>query len=170
MDAIMLGNPTAEIPGLIEALMDPDPEVRKEARVSLIIYGKLAVCPLIAALSWPNSELRLSIVEVLSKIHKPEALPALVEVLQDKNCEVRRAAAENLIGFRQHAIRPLVKALAEDAHSVWLREGAHKVLVALKELGYLNEPVEMVLDALRSDFPETAMSPAARTALEMMCQ
>jgi HEAT repeat protein len=166
----MLANPTAEIPGLIEALMDPDTEVRKEARVSLIIYGRLAVCPLIAALSWPNTELRLIIVEVLSKIHNPEAVPALVEVLQNKNSELRYAAAENLIGFRQHAVRPLVKALAEDAHSVWLREGAHKVLLALEELGYLNEPAEMVLDALRIDSPETAVSPAARTALEMMCQ
>ena len=166
----MLGNPKVEITGLIEALTDTDPEVRKDARVSLIIYGKLAVCPLIAAMGWPNNELRLIIVELLSKIHNPTAVPALVEVLDDNNCELRRAAAENLIGFRQHAVKPLLTALAEDAHSVWMREGAHKVLLALLELGYLNEPGQMVLDALRSDFPETAVSPAARIALEMMCQ
>jgi HEAT repeat protein len=170
MDAILLGDPTVEIPGLIESLIDPDPEVRKDARVSLIMYGKLAVCPLIAALSWPDNGLRLNIIEVLSKIHNPEAIPALVQVLQDKNCEIRRAAAENLIGFRQHSIRPLIKALADDAQSVWLREGAHKVLLALQELGCLNEPAQLVLDALHSDIPETMVSPAARRALEMMCQ
>lgn len=170
MDAIMLDNPTVETPGLIEAMMDPDPDVRKDARVSLIMYGKLAICPLIAALSWPDNELRLNIIEVLSKIHNPEAIPALVELLRDKNCEIRHAAAENLIGFRQHSIRPLIKELAEDAQSVWLREGAHKVLLALKELGYLSEPAELVLDALHSDIPETIVSPAARRALEMMCQ
>ena len=40
MDAIMLGNPKVEITGLIEALTDTDPEVRKDARVSLIIYAR----------------------------------------------------------------------------------------------------------------------------------
>ena len=169
MDAILLGNPTAEIPGLIEALLDQDLEVRKDARVSLVMYGKVAVCPLIAALSWPNSELRLIIVEILNKIHNPVAIPALVGVLQDNNCELRRSAAENLIGFRQHTVKPLISALSQDANSVWLREGAHKVLLALKELGCLNDAGQLVLDALRSDFPEMAVSPAARTALEMMC-
>ncbi|MDR3577839.1 MAG: HEAT repeat domain-containing protein [Anaerolineaceae bacterium] len=170
MDAIMLGNPKVEVPGLIEALLDSDPEVRQDARVSLIMYGKVAVCPLIAALNWPNSDLRLMIVEILGKIHNPSAVPALVEVLQDKNCDLRHAAAENLIAFRQHSVRPLLNALAEDAQSVWLREGAHKVLLALKELDFLDEGGQLVLDALRSDLPETAASPAARTALEMMCQ
>src|SRR5271169_6530471 len=103
MNTIMLENPKVEISGLIDSLIDADPEVRKDARVSLIIYGKLAICPLMDALSRPNSELRLIIVEILSKIHNPAAVPTLVKVLKDQNCELRRTAAEALIGFRMHS-------------------------------------------------------------------
>ncbi len=87
------------IPPLVEALKDPDTEVRQSAAGALAGMGSHAVQPLIDMLKEKEKdkdpELRANLAYVLGMMGGAgqDALPALAKLLKDDNREVRRRAA-----------------------------------------------------------------------------
>lgn len=77
---------------LIDALNDPDPEVRQNIALSLAKFGSAAVDPLTAALKDSSAERRSGAAYALALIGPPAkaALPALLDALGDKETDVRR--------------------------------------------------------------------------------
>lgn len=80
---------------LIEALKDPDPEVRQNLAAALAKIGTASVEPLIRALRDGTAERRAGAAYALALIGTParSALPALLGALGDKELEVRRQAS-----------------------------------------------------------------------------
>jgi hypothetical protein len=85
------------VPPLVEALKDPDGEVRQAAAGALLQIGAEAVGPLVEALKDGKKDkaLRANAAYLLGHLGPParEALPALAGALKDDNPEVRRRAA-----------------------------------------------------------------------------
>lgn len=134
---------------LITRLTHEDPEVRFAAADELITIGAESVPPLIETindnsplvfnLSSPyhisvirrdTSGFQKSVIRILGEIGDTKAIPALIELLKDKNNGVCNAAAHALVKFGDGAIEPLLKALKHINKDV--REGA---LWALGEIG-----------------------------------
>ncbi|MBS7250415.1 MAG: HEAT repeat domain-containing protein [Candidatus Freyarchaeota archaeon] len=93
--------------------------------------GKTALNPLIRALEPPSStEYRIRIVKLLGKAGGSEAVPALLELLNDKEAKVRVAVIQTLgsIGGKD-VIKPLINSLSDPHTSV--AEAAVSALVSL---------------------------------------
>ena len=80
---------------LIEAMNDPDYEVRQNLGIALAKIGTPSVEPLIEALKDTSPERRAGAAYALGLIGAPAraALPALLEALKDKEPTVRRQAS-----------------------------------------------------------------------------
>jgi HEAT repeat protein len=153
------------IPELVSALASPDPMVRTKARRALVAAGKPTVPSLIQTLSHRRPHVRWEAAKALCGIADPIAAFALVNVLDDRDADVRWLAAEGLAALGREGLQPLLAALLERAQSRWFCEGAHHVchtLVKRKKLGPILRPL---LVALRASEPEVAVPPAAYAAL-----
>ena len=84
---------------LIAALKDPDADVRANLAQALAKIGPTAVEPLIGALSDALSERRAGAALALGLIgtSAKAALPKLLELLDDKETEVRRHASQAIV-------------------------------------------------------------------------
>lgn len=80
---------------LVDALQDPDPEVRQHLAAALAKIGTPSIEPLIGALKDGAAERRAGAAYALALIGPPAraSLPALLASLDDKEVEVRRQAA-----------------------------------------------------------------------------
>lgn len=145
--------PNYDIPSLIEQLGDLEGFMRVHSRKMLIDIGKPAVPELINTLSNDISQIRWQVIKVLESLREASAIPALIERLKDNNAGVRWAASEALIALHQEAIPVLLKALKGDIESLWLRQGAHRILRVMKEAGRLNQMEVKVLSALEDSNP-----------------
>jgi HEAT repeat protein len=98
---------------LIAALKDADPEVRQNLAMALAKIGPAAVEPLIAALKDPLPERRAGAAAALGRIGAParSALPALLDLLDDKELDVRRQVS--------HAIAVLIPASRPERRAVY---------------------------------------------------
>jgi hypothetical protein len=81
------------IPSLIEALRYEDFEVQTSAAEALGTLGAEGIDELILALKTKDKDVRLGIIEALSVIRDPRAVPSLVHLLTDTSSEVRWEAA-----------------------------------------------------------------------------
>jgi hypothetical protein len=83
------------VPALIEALKDPDAQVRQTAAYTLATIGKDAVPALIEALANQDKELRANAAYILGQFGKQaqDALPVLVKLLKDADPDVRQRAS-----------------------------------------------------------------------------
>jgi HEAT repeat protein len=133
----------AAINSLIAALDSHGGAARHQARIALVEIGGPAVASLIEALTDPNDDVRWEAAKALGQIGDPEAAPALVNALEDENSGVRWLAAEGLIALGREGLVPLLRALEKRSDSGWLRQGAHHVLhdLAGKGLSDLVSPV-----------------------------
>ena len=84
--------------GLIGAFSDAEADVRNEARAVLLAIGRPAVPQLIQALEDPNVQIRRNVVVTLGKLNTlaVEAVPALKQRLQDADPQVRALTAASL--------------------------------------------------------------------------
>jgi HEAT repeat protein len=97
---------------LVAALKDADPEVRQNLAIALAKIGPAAVEPLVAALKDPLPERRAGAAAALGQIGAPArpALPALLDLLDDKELDVRRQVS--------HAIARLIPSSRPERRAV----------------------------------------------------
>lgn len=97
---------------LVAALGDADPEVRQNLAIALAKIGPAAVEPLVAALKDPLPERRAGAAAALGQIGAPArpALPALLDLLADKELDVRRHVS--------HAIAQLIPSSRPERRAV----------------------------------------------------
>ena len=139
----------------------------KETRKALVQIGEPAVAPLLDALRAPEEQVRWEAVKTLAEIRSPSAANGLVDALTDPDGGVRWLAAEGLVYVGPTSLDPLLYALLQYSHSVWLREGAHHAIRALNQ-GQLAPVLTPVIRALEGVLPAiSVLTPAAR-ALETL--
>jgi HEAT repeat protein len=126
-----LANKGADV--LIKRLHDRNGQVRQQARWALVHHGSASVPALVDALGEPDRNVRWEAAKALGEIADPSGAKALVAALDDERFGVRWLAAEGLIRMGDAALPPLMARLAQSANSVWLRGGAHHVLRGLNE-------------------------------------
>jgi hypothetical protein len=121
-----------DIAGLVKALRYNDIEVQTRIATILGSFGAEATDELLVALKKKDKNIRLGVIEALTLIKDPRAVPALITTLKDESSEVRWEAAIALgeIGDVQ-AIEPLVHALKD--HDKYVRYGA---AFALSKVGW----------------------------------
>ena len=156
------------IHNLTDMLSNRDAKGHRRARQALIHMDGAAVPALIPLLSDYDAHTRWEAAKALGEIHDPRSAPALVGALEDEDIGVRWTAMEALIAMQRNSLRPLLQALTQRFHSVWLREGAHHILHALKAEGRLTKSELKVFDALEGLEAEMAVPWAAEKALEEM--
>jgi HEAT repeat protein len=135
------------------------------ARRSLVSMGHKAVPALSEALKSSQHWVRWEAAKALSQIGDPESTNTLVRSLTDKEFDVRWIAAEGLIFIGEKAVVPLLKALATNPKSTWLREGAHHVLHDMDK-GEWTEALLPVMSALEDGVPVLTVPLAAEKALD----
>jgi len=118
------------IPDLIQALRYDDFEVQTSAAQALGTLGAEGTDKLIHALKTKDKDVRLGIIEALSVIRDPRAVPSLVHLLTDKSSEVRWVAAIALGEINDpEANAPLRNALRDS--DKYVRYGAATALLML---------------------------------------
>ena len=118
------------IPALIQALRFDDFEVQTSAAQALGTLGAEGIDKLIHALKTKDKDIRLGIIEALSVIRDPRAVPSLVHLLTDKSSEVRWVAAIALGEINDpEATAPLRNALRDS--DKYVRYGAATALLML---------------------------------------
>jgi HEAT repeat protein len=145
---------------LVSDLAHPNRQVSQAAQLALVSMGSEAVEPLLDQLPHADVKQSYEIINVLSKIRDPRAVPTVSEYLFADHSAVRLAAAEclGMIGNRQATI-PLLKALQESAHSgvqLWI----------VQALGRLAD--SRSVDALLSVMQTTDSSAVRYTAIEAL--
>jgi HEAT repeat protein len=158
----------ATINSLIAELADQDGTARQRARLALVEIGKSAMAPLMEALTDPNDDVRWEAAKALGQIGDPKVAPALVSALEDENSGVRWLAAEGLIALGREGLAPLLQALEKRPDSGWLRQGAHHVLhdLAGKGLSDLVSPMLTALEDVEPTVEVPWAAKAALDALK----
>ncbi len=158
-----------DIRNYVNLFESSDDKVRRKARKSLVEIGKPAVSSLMEVLQ--NSKVykaRWEAAKALGAIGDPEAIPSLVNALQDTESDVVWLAAEALKKFRKAAWPELLHALNKSgAESVTLRNAAHHVFRNQREKG-LNDLLEALRKSLESGaVPESAPMAASNLLAKM---
>jgi len=119
-----------DIAGLVKALRYDDIEVQTRVSAVLGSFGAEAIDELLAALKKKDKNIRLGIIEALTRIKDPRTVPALIDTLSDPSTEVRWEAAIALgeTGDGQ-AVGPLINALKD--HDKYVRYGAASALMKI---------------------------------------
>jgi HEAT repeat protein len=133
---------------LIHQLSSKEARVRQYARISMVSNIKSAMPYLIEALQNPDRQVRWEAAKTLSALRDSAAVDALVKSLEDTVFDIRWLAAKGLINLRSKALVPLLQALIERPDSTWLRQGAHHVLHEVDTGGHreIIEPVLEALE------------------------
>jgi len=102
-----------DVEELIRALIHPDVKVRVVARFDAIqalgaLGDRRAWSPLITCLQDPRPVIRQIVLEALIRIDAQEAVPFLIEALQDSDREVGKAAARHLVALYHEGRLPEV--------------------------------------------------------------
>lgn len=123
----------AVIRALLEAVRDPDLEVRRAAIRSLGRYEDPSTAPAFReALRDPDPEIRTIAIEALAEFKDRSSVGAIAAALRDENVEVRRAAADALDDLPAASARTeLIAALRDPDAEV--RERAISALAHLKD-------------------------------------
>lgn len=106
----------ADVPVLLEALLDVDDDDREEAIKALGEIPENALRALLAALQDPDPDLRAVAAEVLGYMANPAAINPLLERLQDENPKVREAVAGALGDIREAIAVPGLLVALHDPH------------------------------------------------------
>lgn len=154
-----------EIQFYIRLLDSGNPYLDEWSRQNLIQLGPAAVPSLLTALENYKARKRFLICEILGRIRDPEAVPALIDHLEDSeaNPSVASAAARALgqLGDRR-AIEPLKKVL--DTSDVELQYNAIEALGNLRAKDTVDALLQKV-DSDRTTFYQMRVSNAAISAL-----
>ncbi|MEJ5185587.1 MAG: HEAT repeat domain-containing protein, partial [Candidatus Geothermincolales bacterium] len=138
------------LPSLVDALKDPDPQIRAKAAWCLGVMGsERAVEPLLEALGDASRDVRLSVAGALKKIGHPAVEP-LIRALREGDEELRKEAARVLGDLGdERAVRPLVEALTDRDEKVRGRVVASLVKLGEPAVAMLQEAARSVSDEMR---------------------
>ncbi|MCB2154481.1 HEAT repeat domain-containing protein [bacterium] len=151
-------NTQTNLEGLMEQLGQKDGLKREHARYALIALGSAAVPCLVNGLENSHSDrLRWEAAKALGSIGDADAIPALVEALEDDDADVQWVAADALVRFGKDAWPALLRKLSrEGAESLAFERGVHHIFRNQHEKPYadLLEALTHALDpGLVSDDP-----------------
>ncbi|NQU11028.1 HEAT repeat domain-containing protein [bacterium] len=141
-----------QVPAVIEALDDPDPDVRRTAAVALsVLRPASAVNDLSSRADDDNPHVRAATARAMGELGDRAAVPKLVGLLRDENGYVRGAAAQALgkLGDRS-AVAPLIAILSGPQPTPGtLHEGlvigdTTRLLPDLAQLKLLEEKIQVV--------------------------
>lgn len=154
-----------EIKAWVDALTSSKWTDRHDARKRLASLGDAALPAVAALIEDPRVLARWEAAKTLSDMTTPAAAQPLVKALADEDSfGVRWIAAEGLVKLGRDGLVPLFEALMLNPRSVYLRVGAHHVLIAARRRGDA-ELVEPVLAALGTYSPRVELPLVAREAL-----
>ncbi|MBA3531342.1 MAG: HEAT repeat domain-containing protein [Ardenticatenales bacterium] len=119
---------TATVSALTAAIRSRDRQVAAAAVDALQRLGERAVPELVSVLRDPDEQSRWFAAKALAPIANEQAVPALLEALEDRNYGIRWLAAEGLAQAGTATLGPLLRRLAEERTSAWLRQGAWHAL------------------------------------------
>jgi len=122
-------NDEQEIAPFLEMLESRDGLVRQKARRTLVELGEAAVPGLARILGASRSkDARWSAAKALGELPAQEAIPALLDALEDRSSDVAWLAAVALNNLGRAAWRPVLQRLIErGVDSVAVRDGVHHV-------------------------------------------
>lgn len=145
----------AAVPGLLDAIEDPDVRIRSAAIKALGEIGDAAAVP--ALMNTLNNDAdgdcRWLAAGALGKIGAP-AVPHLLTALGDSDWKVRRSATEALWGMREPSAVPGLVAVLLDRHDV-VRQAAEGALEAMGD-----SAVAGIAEFLNSKNPEISKAAA----------
>ena len=101
------------------------------SRRKLVRMGKAVIPQLNRLLSSKIILLRKEIAKVVELIADRRSIPFLINLLNDKEFEIRWIAAEGLINTGRQSVLPLMKAIRDGKSSFIVNKGAHHVLSGL---------------------------------------
>ncbi len=159
----------SELHALLDALAERDVAERRRARRALVAIGREAIPGLGELLARGSFEARWEAALALGEIAVPEAVPALVLGLRDKEPDVRWLSAEGLISIGRPAVAPLLRSLIQHGESIELRRAAHHVIHDLKDrrLRAQLEPVLRTLSGVGDGLDVISEAGRALQALRM---
>ena len=129
---------------LIKESLDSKNSVKKlAARSTLVGMGKSIISKIHKLLSSENGLLRMEAAKIVELIADRRSIPFLINLLDDKEFEIRWIAAEGLIKIGRRSILPLLKSIRDGKSTFILNKGAHHVLLSL-----LKEDEKIKLTAL----------------------
>jgi hypothetical protein len=98
---------------------------------------------------------RREAMKVVELIAHKSSVPVAIDMLEDRESEIRWIAAETLIRIGRYSIKPILEALVANGMSYYVRKGAHHVLSELvnqKDPKELKQLVHII--GLGSEAPE----------------
>jgi HEAT repeat protein len=101
------------------------------ARRDLAGMGKSILPQMHILVESENRLLRMEAVKIVELIASRKSIPVLINLLDDKEFEIRWIAAEGLIKIGRRSILPLLKSIRDGKSSFLRNKGAHHVLVGL---------------------------------------
>jgi HEAT repeat protein len=136
IDKTEIDNALNDFPGnlakLIKGSLDTKNSGKKlAARSTLVRMGKTIIPQLHRLLDSENGLLRMEAAKIVELIADRKSIPFLINLLDDKEFEIRWIAAEGLIKIGRHSILPLLKSVRDGKSSFILNKGAHHVLLSL---------------------------------------
>lgn len=154
------------IQALIHQLHNADKITRTHARQELVEIGEPTVAALIEALNSHDTFTRWEASKALGQIANPASMQALIARLSDNEFAIRWLAAEALMNMDLTGVIAVLHALVnESPEDVWLREGAHHILRALRGAWY-GEFLDPVIKALEQHDAAITVLTKAYKALE----
>jgi hypothetical protein len=150
------GGPAA-IPVVLDLVTNEDPGMRDTACIMLtsssVVPDDLAAATLVKAVQIRRSDVRLSVLTYLP--NGPEAVPALIQALDDDSYFIRQVAIEMLAGLASEAqeARPALRTCLLD--SSWqVREAAEDALKRIESAGRttVEESVDWLLRQNRREY------------------
>ncbi len=104
---------------LLQALGSSDPEIQRRAVASFEALGPSALPGLLQALESPDPQIRWGSLLALSKLRAPSAVPPVIKRLKDADRRVRITAADVLAEFEDpRAVPDLIAALSDADEAV----------------------------------------------------
>ena len=155
------------IKALVDDLTSKDGRIRVRARSSLVSIGGKSLAALVEALKSKEEWKRWEAAKALGQIGDPEAIGALITALEDEMFDVRWLSAEGLIAIGPQVLVPLLHRLTEHPDSLWLHEGAHRILHGIVK-NNTKVIIQPVLNALEGDEVSLEVPFAAETALKSL--
>jgi HEAT repeat protein len=133
-----------KIPELIKRLASENSIDRIKARYELVKIGKPAIEYLIGLQYLTTEHVRWEAIKTLSQIAHPDAIPILINALENDRFDVRWLAAEGLIDIGKESIKPLLEAIEQQQDSKFLKEGVHHVLKDLKSKNLFKDELHII--------------------------